>query len=147
MQSIVEAIANQWRTNLGIEVTPNTLPIDQLYKQFADKSLDGAFMVYSGTNVPNLYGLVNALFTSGSVLNVTGYSSDEVNDLLGKAQVAGTPEEFTTLVQEAAGVAMTDLQSAPLYHPTGGLLHTTKLSGVEAELLGGANLVKVTVTS
>ncbi len=32
---------------------------------------------------------------------------------------------------------MDDLQSAPLYQPTGGLLHTKKLAGVEAELLGG----------
>ena len=145
-QAIVEAIANQLRTNLGIEAKSETQPIDQLYKNFAAKSLKGAFVIYSGTNIPHLYGLVSALFTKASALNATGYSSKTVTDLLDKAQAAASPEEFTALVQQASKAALDDLQSAPLYQPTGGLLHSTKLSGVEAELLGGANLAKIAVT-
>ncbi len=145
-QAIVEAIANQLRTNLGIDALSETQPVDQLYQNFAAKSLTGAFVIYTGTNIPHLYGLVNALFTKSSLLNATGYESATVTDLLAKAQAASTPEDFTTLVQQASTAALDDLQSAPLYQPKGGLLHTTRLDGVEPELLGGANLATITVT-
>lgn len=146
MQSVIDAIANQWRTNLGIDATSEAQPIDQLYKNFAAKSIKGAFVVYAGTNVPHLFGLVSAIYTKEGALNVTGYSSPAVTALLDKAQASLSSDQFTSLVQEASKTALGDLRSAPLYQPTGGLLHTTKLSGVQPELLGGANLAKISVT-
>ena len=128
-------------------MTPEPQPIDQLYKNFADKSIKGAFVVYSGTNIPHLYGLVNALFTKDSALNVTGYSSDDGHRAAGQgADVGNIGRLHLARAAGFQGRRWTDLQSAPLYQPTGGLLHTTKLAGVEAELLGGANLAKISVT-
>ena len=146
MQSVIDAIANQWRTNLGVDVSSEAQPIDQLYKNFTAKSLKGAFVVYAGTNVPHLYGLVNAIYTKAGALNTTGYASPAVAALLDKAQASTSNDQFTSLVQQASQTALDDARSVPLYQPTGGLLHTAKLSGVTPELLGGAELAKISVS-
>jgi peptide/nickel transport system substrate-binding protein/oligopeptide transport system substrate-binding protein len=145
-QAVTDAIANMWRTNLGIDATTETQEIGQLYKNFSAQSLKGAFVVYAGTNIPHLYGLLNSLFTKGSALNTTGYSNEKLTTLLSDALAASSTEVFNQKVTEASGVAMADMRSVPLYHPTGALLHATKLSGVEPELLGGANLAAISVT-
>ncbi|HET8590031.1 MAG TPA: ABC transporter substrate-binding protein [Nakamurella sp.] len=144
-EAVMGAIANQLRSNLGIDATSETQPVDQLYKNFADKSLKGAFLLYSGTNIAHLYGEVSALFTPG-VLNASAYSSDKVTALLDEALNASSPDEFTAKVQEASKTALADMPIAPLYYPVGGLLHSTKLSGVQPELLGGADLAAVQVS-
>lgn len=146
MQSVIDAVANQWRTNLGIDATSEAQPIDQLYKNIAAKSIKGSLVVYAGTNIPHLFGLLSAISTKDGPLNVTGYSSPAVTALLEKAQASSSADQFTSLVQQASKTALNDLRSAPLYQPTGGLLHTMKLSGVQPELLGGANLAKISVT-
>jgi len=145
-EAVLGAIANQLRTNLGIDATAETQPVDQLYKNFADKSIKGAFLLYSGTNIANLYGEVSALFQPG-VLNASAYSSDKVDALLDEAMKAGSDDAFTAKVQEASKAALADQPIAPLYYPVGGLLHTKNLSHVQPELLGGADLAAVVVGS
>ncbi len=143
-EAVMGAIANQLRTNLGIDASAQTQPVDQLYKNFADKSLKGAFLLYSGTNIAHLYGEVSALFTPG-VLNASAYSSDKVTALLDEAMKASSDAAFTQKVQEASKAALADLPIAPLYYPVGGLLHAKNLSHVQPELLGGADLAAVVV--
>ena len=144
-EAVMGAIANELKSTLGISAKYQTQPVDQLYQNFANKSLKGAFLLYSGTNIPHLYGEVDALCSKTSALNATGYSSDAVTALLDKALNAGSSDEFTSYVQQASKTCLSDLQVAPLYYPVGGLLHGTKLSNVYPELLGGADLAAVTV--
>ena len=108
-------------------------------------AINGGFLLYSGTNIPHLYGEVQALLTKDSALNATGYSSDTVTTWLTKAMDAKDQNEFTSDVQQASKAGLADMPLAPLYYPVGGLLHAKTLSNVYPELLGGADLAAVTV--
>lgn len=145
-ERILEAVANQLRTNLGIsEVNFEAQPIGQLYESLAAESLGGPSLLYAGAVFPHLYALASVTLLPDATLNVTGYDNPEVVELLDAAAAATTPEETTQLTQEAVATALADLPVAPLFAPVGGLVHAENLSGVIAEPLGGPKLATVEV--
>ncbi len=143
--TILEAIANQLRTNLGIEaITTQAQPVDQLYPNLSAKKIDGPVLLYMGAGYPHLYALADQLFTKGSAAHVTGYDSAAFADLMTKA--ADVPEDQVLAVtQQATAQALKDLPLSPLFQPTGALAHSAKVSGVTPEFLGGVRLAAVKV--
>jgi peptide/nickel transport system substrate-binding protein/oligopeptide transport system substrate-binding protein len=140
-EKVLQAIANQLRTNLGIEkVTFEAQPIAQLYEGFAGKSIKGPSLLYSGSPYPHIYAMADQMFSTGAPLNVTGYDSTGFSGLLAQAASSKDANATTDFAKQAADQALADLPVAPLYWPLGGLVHSDKLSGVVPEVLGGARL-------
>ena len=145
-EKVLQAIANQLRTNLGIEkVTFEAQPIAQLYEGFAGKSIKGPSLLYSGSPYPHIYAMADQMFSPAAPLNVTGYDSKTFTGLLAQAASSKDADSTTTFAKQAADQALADLPVAPLYWPIGGLVHSEKLSGVVPEVLGGARLSVVKV--
>ncbi|MFD0664863.1 peptide ABC transporter substrate-binding protein [Thermocatellispora tengchongensis] len=143
--TILEAVSNQLRTNLGIEtITTGTQPVDQLYPNLTAHKIDGPFLLYMGAGYPHLYALADQLFTKGSGTNVTGYDDEEFASLLRKA-AAAEPDQAMGLAQEATRTAMAAVPLSPLFQPVGGLVHSKKLSNVTPEFLGGARIAAIKV--
>lgn len=143
--TLLEAIANQLRANLGIEaVTTQAQPVDQLYPNLSAKKIDGPVLLYMGAGYPHLYALADQLFTKGSGTNVTGFDSPEFAGQLAAA-ADGTTDEALGLAQQATRTAMAGLPLAPLFQPVGGLPHSAKVGDVRPEFLGGVVLSAVTV--
>lgn len=142
---ILEALANQLRTNLGVPaVTTQVQPVDQIYPNLSAQKIDGPFLLYTGAVYPHLYALANQLFTKGSGYNVTGFDSPEFASLLDKASSAA-PDEVIPLTGQAAKSAMDGLPLTPIYRPEGGLVHSQRIGDVQPEFLGGVALSAVTV--
>uniref|UniRef100_UPI0013B3B942 peptide ABC transporter substrate-binding protein n=1 Tax=Nonomuraea lactucae TaxID=2249762 RepID=UPI0013B3B942 len=142
---LLEAVANQLRANLGIQaVTTQAQPVDQLYPNLTAKKIDGPVLLYMGAGYPHLYALADQLFTKGSGTNVTGYDSPQFASLLDKAASAGQ-EQALGLTQQATKVALDGLPLSPLFQPVGGLAHSSRVSGVKPEFLGGVVLAAVKV--
>jgi peptide/nickel transport system substrate-binding protein/oligopeptide transport system substrate-binding protein len=142
---VLEAIANQLRTGLGItSVTTQAQPADQLYPNLAAHKIDGPVLLYMGAGYPHLYALVDQLFSKGSATNVTGFADARFDALLGQA-AAAKPQEALALTQQAARTAMDTLPLAPVYLPSGGLVHSTRTGHVTPEFLGGASVSATTV--
>jgi peptide/nickel transport system substrate-binding protein/oligopeptide transport system substrate-binding protein len=145
-EKVLQAVANQLRTNLGIEkVTFEAQPVGQLYEGFAGKAVKGPSLLYSGSPYPHLYAMADQMFTAGAPLNVTGYDSKAFAGLLSQAASSRDAAATTALAKQAADQALADAPVAPLYWPLGGLVHSEKLSGVVPEVLGGARLAVVKV--
>lgn len=145
-QAIAQAVSNQLRNSLGIEAVPETMEVSALYDGFRAESIDGAFVLYSGTVTPNVYGLTQAVFGPGSNLNATNYDNPEVNELLSQARAATDPDDLTGYAQQAEEIALADARAIPIYHPVGGIVHAPNVSGVQPELLGGPDLSLLEVT-
>jgi len=145
-EKVLQAVANQLRSNLGIEkVTFEAQPIGQLYEGFAGKAVKGPSLLYSGAPYPHIYAMADQMFSAGALLNVTGYDSTTFAGLLGQAASATDADTTTALAKQGAEQALADTPVAPLYWPLGGLVHAEKLSGVVPEVLGGARLAVVEV--
>jgi peptide/nickel transport system substrate-binding protein/oligopeptide transport system substrate-binding protein len=145
-EKVLQAVANQIRTNLGIEkVTFESQPVAQLYQGFAGKAVKGPSLLYSGSPYPHIYAMADQMFSAGAPLNVTGYDSKAFAGLLAQAASSKDAAQTTTLAKQAAEQALADVPVAPLYWPLGGLVHSDKLSDVVPEVLGGARLSAVKV--
>ena len=148
-ERILEAVANQVRSNLGIEdVTFEALPIDQLYERFGAKSVDGPSLAYAGASFPHIYALADQMLNPGQLLNVTGYDNPEFTGAMTEAVTqTSTVEDTTEQVRAAVDLALAETPVAPLFWPEGGLVHSEDVSGVEPEFLGGARLASLEVGS
>jgi oligopeptide transport system substrate-binding protein len=145
-ERVLEGIANQIRTTLGVEdVQFKALEIGQLYEKFAAKSSDGPSLAYAGASYPHIYAMADQMLRTGAFLNITGYDEQEFNALLDEAASASELDKTTELTQQAVETALEATPIAPLYWPQGGLAHAENLSNVEPEFLGGARLSRIEV--
>ncbi|MFB6674200.1 ABC transporter substrate-binding protein [Streptomyces sp. NPDC056390] len=145
-QTVLEAIVNQLRTNLGItSVTLKTQPTDQLYPNLAAHKFDGPFLLYMGAAYPALYAQADQLFSATSATNTTGYHSAAFTRLMDQAAGAPTTARATTLAQKAEHTALQALPLTPLYHPVTGAVHAANLRGIRLDYLGDVRLADITV--
>lgn len=142
---VAEAVANQLRTNLGISASSQAEDTGVLYDNFKAKTVKGPFVVYTGTNIPNIYGEVQSLFRPDQLLNPGAYSNDQVTSLINRAPTAASTDELTKIAQQASKLALADNWVIPLYYPASGLLHSPKLSNVRVGSLSEVDLGSVTV--
>ncbi|HET6500567.1 MAG TPA: ABC transporter substrate-binding protein [Amycolatopsis sp.] len=146
-QVVLEAIANQLRTNLGIsDISIQSQPTAQLYPNLTGHKTDGPFLLLMGASYPNIYSQVDQMFGKGSATNVTGYDNPAVADLMAQAGNALSSDQGIQLAQQAAGTALKDLPVAPLYYPVNGVVHAKKLSAVHLDYLGEVDLAQVKVS-
>lgn len=142
-KTVLNAISNQLRTNLGIEdVEENVVQTAEIYEALDEQSVDGPFLLYAGATYPHLYAMASVMFTPDGWANVTNYEGKEANDLLTEA-AAGT-DTLTDLTQQAAETALADVPIVPIYYPAAGLVWAENLDGVVPEFLGGPHLAGIT---
>ncbi|NUS16638.1 MAG: ABC transporter substrate-binding protein [Streptomyces sp.] len=145
-QTVLEAIVNQLRTNLGItSISLKAQPTDQIYPDLLAHKTTGPFLLYMGAAYPTIYSQTDQLFGEASGTNVTGYKDAGFSDLMNRAAAATSTGEGVQLAQQAAKAAMADLPLAPMYYPVSGAVHAKKLSGVRMGYLGDVDLSSVTV--
>ena len=141
---VLEAIANQLRTNLGItDVELETPPASELYPALGDEKVDGPFLLYAGATYPHLHAMASILFSPTGWANVTGYQGEEAGTLLADA-AATTSDDLTSLTQEGTKAALDDTPITPLYYPGGGMVWSTDVDNVTQEFLGGPHLAGIT---
>jgi oligopeptide transport system substrate-binding protein len=144
---VIQAIANQWRNNLGIEdVKLQAIPVGQLYPKLFAKEVDGPVYLYQGGVYPHMYTVAQQLLTKGGLGNVVGYNSAEVESLMARAGAAKSEQETLALTQQATEVALSDAQIMPVYWPGAGLINSRKVSGIRpAPPYGNADLEVIAV--
>ena len=142
--TVLEAIANELSSGLGISVSTQTQPLAQLYPSLYAHKADGPMLLYMAASYPNLYSFADELFSVGSGTNVTGFSNTKFTELLAQAAQAPT-SEATALALQAVDEAMTLVPLTPLYIPQGGIIHSARTGNITATFLGGASLTSVTV--
>lgn len=143
--TVLQAIANQLRTNLGIsDISIKQQSFDQLYPNLSAHKVDGPTLLYMAASYPHYYAMVQQLFSPASLDDVTGYSNPQVTALINRAAASGNPGQVISLTQQAAKAALGGMPIAPLYFPQTGLVHSKQLGSIEPEFLGDAHLASVT---
>jgi oligopeptide transport system substrate-binding protein len=144
---VIQAIANQWRANLGIQdVKLEAIPVGQLYPKLFAKEVDGPVYLYQGGVYPHVYTVAQQLLTKGGLGNVVAYDNRQVGSLMDRAGAAKTEKATIALTQQAVRVALADAQIMPVYWPGAGLISSRKVSGVRpAPPYGNVDLEAVAV--
>ncbi|MGN6753826.1 MAG: peptide ABC transporter substrate-binding protein [Intrasporangium sp.] len=142
---ILQAVANQLRTNLGIQdISFETPPYAQLDEKVKGKKVDGPFLYYWGAYFPHVGNFLQPLLTKDGIANDTGYTNTEFEKLINQAD--GSPiEQGLPLYAEAEKLAWQDMPIAPLYYGRFTAAWTKNVTNVPVGVNGLGDLGQVSV--
>lgn len=127
----IEAVANQWRTNLGIqEVEFNELLFGDMLNRLENGEVDGPYRLGWLFDYPSPGNFLGPLHGSTGGSNYTGYSNEEF-DAAYQAGDSKTVEEGIPDYQEAGDILCEDMPVAPVYFSVLNAVHSENVSGVE----------------
>ena len=128
----------QWRVNLGVEVTINAMPfasrIDNMNAQTYDVVLAGWAPDY---NDPNTFLY---MWTTGNGNNRTGYANPEYDALIVAAATETDPEARLAILIEAENIITRDVPIGPLYFDARDWVCSEKVDGIVRRSLQDLNL-------
>jgi oligopeptide transport system substrate-binding protein len=138
----LEAIINEWRVNLGVEVEVRELdPEEFFYNLLTEKDS----MFYWGWNADYAHpqNFLETLFASGSQYNVGEYNNEEFNALLRQAGAEQDIAKSLELYQQAEELLVQDAACMPLWGSKSYTLVKPYVKGYEPNALGLVMLNKV----
>lgn len=131
-EPIYEAVANQWRQNLGIEeVEFQILPFAEILTAFEEESVTGPFRLAWVADYLSAQNYLGNLLACAGSSNYTGYCNEDADQLVTQANAAATSEEAIELYQQADDMFIEDLPIIPFYFRDEEILHSENVTNVE----------------
>ncbi len=143
----IEAVANQLKKNLGVEVT--TKPFEKFGKildALGEKQYSGAFRMAWSMDYPSIENYERPIFSKVAIENGSnygGYVNDKFESLLDQADQAKSPEEGLKLYQQADDVLIEDLPYIPVYTYMSSAAYSKKIKNFDTDAQGRMNLDEV----
>ncbi|GGL19306.1 peptide ABC transporter substrate-binding protein [Sphaerisporangium melleum] len=112
----IEAVANNLRTNLGVEVTPK--PVEKfaaILEDLGNKKWSGAFRMAWIMDYPSPENYLRPQFGSGGSSNYSGFASKEFDDLVTQGDAAKTLDEGIKFYQQADDLVLKEMPYIPVY--------------------------------
>lgn len=110
-----EAIATDWRTNLGVDASVAEGSSNDLVERAQRGELPFYVTGWSG-DYADLGNFVPMLFASHSSQNLSEYRNSRVDDLIGLADVVSDDAQRKALLTRAEALVLADMPIIPLYH-------------------------------
>lgn len=144
ISSGLEAIIQEWRTNLGVEVTVRQLePKRFLYNLKEEK--DEMFYMGWVADYPHPQNFLDVLFHTDAENNFGEYSNYEVDALLDEAAVEPDRKRSLALYQQAEQELVDDAACLPLWFGQNYILVKPYVDGYELNPMGFAMLNEVSI--
>lgn len=135
----IEAVANNLRANLGVEVTVK--PFEKFANILDDldaKKYKGMFRMGWAIDYPSAENYLTPIFSTGAIKtgsNYAGYSNKAFDDAVAAGDQAPTAEEGLKLYQKADDILIKDLPYIPVYFYRNNSGYSTKVKNVHINLL------------
>ncbi|MDD4859690.1 MAG: peptide ABC transporter substrate-binding protein [Dehalococcoidales bacterium] len=144
VSSALEAIVNEWRVNLGVEVTIRQID-PQRFLYHLQEEKDEMYMTGWIADYPHPQDFLDILFHSGVDNNYGEYSNTEVDKLLDKAAVEPDSATSLKLYQQAEQMMVNDAACLPLMFGQNYILVKPYVKGYQPNAMGIAELNKVSI--
>jgi len=144
ISSILGGVIDDWRRNLGVEVTVRQLePENFLYalSQEKDNLFDNGWIA----DYPDPQDFLDVLFRTGSQNNTGGYSNTQLDALLDKASMEQDPAARLQLYQQAEQTIVQDAVMLPLFFGRNYVLVKPYVKGYALSPLGYPLLSKISI--
>ena len=118
---IFDAIVNQLKNNLGIDVATNPMPTFQEFRDaVTNRQIKGAFRTGWQPDYPSAENYLFQLYASaaadGNGSNDGDYKNPEFDKLMDEAYAAQSTDDANKLYQQAQEILLNDLPAFPLYY-------------------------------
>ncbi len=140
----LEAIIQEWRNNLGVEVRVRQLEPQRFLYQLKQEK-DEMFYIGWIADYPHPQDFLDVLFHSGADNNYSEYSNPEIDALLEMAGVEPDYDLSLALYQQAEQKLVEDAASLPLWFGRNYILTKPYIKGYNLNPMGFAMLNKVSV--
>lgn len=128
----VEAVTNQIRENLEIDVEPNPFAA---FAEFRDlitsREIGTAFRAGWQPDYPSVYNYLAPVFGTGAGSNDGDYSNADFDDALSRAASADDDEARAEALTEAQAILMEDLPAIPLWNQDATTISAQGVEGVQ----------------
>ncbi|WP_235854360.1 peptide ABC transporter substrate-binding protein [Nonomuraea aridisoli] len=135
----IEAVANNLRANLGIEVSPTPFEKFQGILDALDaKEYKGLFRMGWSIDYPSAENYLTPIFGTGSIgtgSNYGGYSNKEFDELVAKGDQALDAAEGLKYYQQADDILLKELPYIPVYFYRAVYANSSKVKNVKLNLL------------
>ncbi|GAA3090902.1 peptide ABC transporter substrate-binding protein [Streptosporangium carneum] len=139
----IEAVANNLRANLGVEVKVKpfekfAVVLDNLVK----KDYGGMFRMGWFIDYPSVENYLTPVFSTVAITtgsNYAGWSNKEFDDLLAEGDAAGTLKEGLKYYQQADDVLIKELPYIPVFYYRTNAAYSQRIRGLKINLI---NLVE-----
>ncbi|MFG2710146.1 ABC transporter substrate-binding protein [Streptomyces goshikiensis] len=143
----IEAVANQLRANLGVDVTAKP------YAKFGDmlddlqaKKYKGGFRMAWSMDYPAAENYLRPIFSKIAIetgSNYGGYVNEEFESTMAEADKATDPAEGLKLYQKADDIVIKDLPYIPVFTYMSSSAYSKSVKNVEIDAQGRMDLAKV----
>ncbi|MFJ2777639.1 ABC transporter substrate-binding protein [Kitasatospora sp. NPDC087315] len=143
----IEAVGNQLKANLGIEVTFKPFEkFGAILTALGDKQYSGAFRMAWSMDYPSIENYLRPIFSKVAIdngSNYGGYVNEEFESLLTQADAAKSDAEGIKLYQQADDVLIKDLPYIPVYTYMSSSAYTKSVKNVNVNAQGQMDLANV----
>ncbi|MFF5262683.1 ABC transporter substrate-binding protein [Actinomadura viridis] len=136
----VEAVAEQLRKTLTIDVQPRSVDAGELRKALDEQEVDGPFVVHSTAAYPAPVAALRPLLDAR-----TGYRNGYVTDLIDQAESAASPEAGVTPARLAESALLRDMPLMPLWSAHEHYVWSDRVRGVTTEPFTGLLLARLSL--
>ena len=133
---IYDAIVNQLKNNLGIDVATNPMPTFQEFRNaVSERQIKGAFRTGWQPDYPSaenyLFQLYDSAAADGNGSNDGDYKNPKFDDLMTKAYAAQSTDDANKLYQQAQEILLNALPAIPLYYSNAVAVTSLDVQGFE----------------
>jgi len=143
--SDLEAIINEWRQNLGVEVTVRQIDPERFLYNTKDE-LDNMYESGWSADYPHPQDFLDILFASNTSDNYGGYNNPAVDDLLAKAGVEPDNAKSLAIYQQVEQMLVNDAACIPLWFGKDYTLVKPNVQGYTLNAMGYVNLNEVSIS-
>jgi oligopeptide transport system substrate-binding protein len=129
LEQAMEAIATQWKDNLGIDVKLNPINPNSYYDLTYGQKMDGPWWDGWVEDYPSLEDYLTPIYGSNGGYNLSGYSNKTFDDLIDQ----GNAESITNAVpiyQQADDIILQDMPAIPWGYLGFNTVHSANVTNV-----------------
>lgn len=128
----VEAVTNQIRDNLEIDVEPNAFATFSEFRELiTNRNIDTAFRTGWQPDYPSVYNYIAPVFGTGAGANDGDYSNPDFDAALTEAASAEDDETRADILADAQAILMEDLPAIPLWNQDAIAIAAEGVEGVQ----------------
>jgi oligopeptide transport system substrate-binding protein len=142
--SNLEALVNEWRVNLGVEVTIREIDPERFLYHTKDE-LDNMYDSGWSADYPHPQDFLDLLFASNTSSNFGGYSNPAVDDLLAKAGKEQDSAKSLADYQQVEQMLVNDAACIPLWFGKNYTLVKPNVQGYTLDAMGMVKLNEVSI--
>lgn len=113
LEQAMEAVATQWKDNLGIDVQLNPINPNSYYTYTSGHKSTGPWWDGWVEDYPSLQDYLEPIYGKNGGYNLTGYNNPQLDALLAKGDSATTPSQAADYYRQADDIVLNDMPAMP----------------------------------